>query len=76
MASTAALLRQVVSRQVQDVGVTTDGLAFGPSETLDTHRRQKVTGGLGSLLMRVRRTDTIAATHRAKFILDTSMVQQ
>ena len=38
--------------------------------------RQNVTGGLGSFVMRVRGTDDIAATHRGKFTLDISMVQQ
>ena len=67
---------QLVSRQMQDAGITINALAFGPSETLDAYLRQNVTGGLGSFVMRVRGTDDIAASYRAKFILDISMVQQ
>src|SRR5262245_24283377 len=67
---------QLVSLQMQAAGITINALAFGPSETLDAYLRQNVTGGLGSFVMRVRGTDDIAASYRAKFILDISMVQQ
>jgi hypothetical protein len=67
---------QLISRQMQDAGITINALAFGPSETLDAYLRQNITGGLGSFVMRVRGTDDIAASYRAKFILDISMVQQ
>jgi hypothetical protein len=67
---------QLVSRQKQDARVTINVLAFGPSETLDAYLRQNLTGGLGSFVVRLPGTDNIAATHRAKFILAISMVQQ
>jgi hypothetical protein len=71
----AEALRMIAEAQ-DELRRLTNALAFGPSETLDAYLRQNVTGGLGSFVMRVRGTDDIAASYRAKFILDISMVQQ
>jgi hypothetical protein len=76
MAPTAALVQEKFETAWSGCRQPGNALAFGPTETLDAYLRQNVTGGLGSLVIRVRGTDDIAASYRAKFILDISMVQQ
>ena len=67
---------RIIAEAQDELRSLTNALAFGPPETLDGYLRQNVTGDVGSFVMRVRGTDDIAATYRAKFILDISMVHQ
>lgn len=64
-----------ISQAMRASGITINAVLFGPSDTIEAYYRANVTGGRGSFVMRVRSADDFAATYRAKFILDLSMVQ-